>query len=207
MPDANGQSISSPRKINLWLIAFVIALIAFEGARETAVIAMADAEAPPRIAVRKMIIATDDEIYAEGRWRRTDGGDPIYPSVTTVDCYREGGFCRVAEVVVPGDRVSPPIVTNYPARFDGGRVQYEMGAGCVRYAVTIDAAAQVGLSIRTKLPPEEQTPVIDCDYAEDRIEMSLEDGYGAAFNDGFDAGLPDGRFLPIARLARWIVNL
>lgn len=190
------------RRINWWKLGFFIALLAFEIARETAVVAIANSEALPKPAVRKLVSQAENDIYAEGSWRRTDGGDPIFPNIVTITCSRERSTCRVSEVVITDDRVSPPTITTVPAQFDGGSVRYEMRGGCVHYFVNIDSAIGSATSIRTLLPNDEQTPIIDCDFAEERIEMELADGYDRS--EGSNDGLPEGFFLPLMRLTRWL---
>lgn len=185
---------------NWWKIGFFTALIALELAREAAVVAANDA---PTTLISKFVYGGGDYVSAEGRWRRTDGGDPLTPGLVKIECERSSAACHVIEVLVPEGAVWPPEMNEYPARFSNDGVAYSWNAGCVQYDVRIDTNTKQVVGVRRLLPPKQQSAASDCSYVlDERIEMVLADGYGAEFED-YD--LPEDRWLPLLRLLRWIL--
>lgn len=187
------------RKRNWWKIGFFLLLIAFEIAREAAVLASEDR---PKLLVSKAVLGSGDYITAQGRWRRTDGGDPLTPSLTRIDCDRAQGTCRVIEVIIHDDYVWPPDVDEFEAQFVADGARYSWEAGCVRYDVRLDTSTSQATSVRSILPPSEQNSASGCQSVlDDRIEMVLSDGTSSELGD---FKLPRDQFLPIARFVSWI---
>src|SRR5690242_3194636 len=84
------EQVQKRWKINGWKAAFFVALIAFEIAREWAVVATT---AEPMLATLATVNDWNGFVTAEGRWTRIDGGERLTPNIVRIECARDSGEC------------------------------------------------------------------------------------------------------------------
>ncbi|WP_430414143.1 hypothetical protein [Parasphingorhabdus sp.] len=153
----------------------------------------------PSLLVMKSIWQSENLVMAEGRWRRTDGGDRLIPNMVNIECDRRKGTCLVVDVTLSKQSVMPPEASFYSANFTENGATYSYTTNCVVYDVTIDARADHATQIRRMREKSEQTPLTTCGVIDDRIEMALTSGWDSDLGDN---ELPEG-FYPIVRLLSW----
>jgi len=176
-------------KRNWWKVAFFVALLAFEMAREWAVIASAEEAQPSAVG---MVFGSGDYIAARGRWKRIDGGDRLVPSTVTIQCRREMALCIESSVSINDRYVSAPEVELFTAQFTPDAVTYENDSPeCARYSVSIDLKLKKAIAVRERKLSRTNAR---CVTLEPRIEMQLSDGYDP------DDSKFDEHFVPMMQL-------
>lgn len=173
MTDIAASALATPkRRLNWWKIGFFVALIAFEGAREWAVV-QTNANAQPFADGR--VFSFQGYVSAEGTWKRIDGGDPILPGLTTLQCEQDQGRCYEASVRIDQRMVWTPDLTWYPATFMPTEVSYINDTPeCVRYTVKIDTVLKKVFAVREKKAGAPAT----CGKFEPRMELQLTSSFG-----------------------------
>ena len=130
---------------------------------------------------------------AQGRWTRIDGGDPMAPGAVTIDCRSDLGRCDEVNVSVNDGWVTRPMLDSYPATFTTDQISYSNDDPiCARYSVRIDLKLKKVFAVRER--KADRTPT--CASLEDRIEMTLGNGYQ------HDPNYYDKHFLPVI----WIIS-
>lgn len=159
------------RRWNWWKVAFFIALIAFELAREFAVIANDQAAQPN---TSKSIFGNENYIAARGSWLRSDGGSPIIPGAVTIECRKETGQCVEASVSAGEVYFYAPELDWFDAKFTPEGVTYlNDNPDCARYTVRIDTVTDRAFATRDR----KANPLNDmCVNMEKRVAMELGDG-------------------------------
>jgi hypothetical protein len=174
---------------NFWKYAFFIALLAFEIAREIAVLA---ASAPIKSNTSGFFFHQDGFIQAEGIWKRIDGGQPLIDTVVTIKCYVDIERCFEVSTILQFGYISPPHIDRFFANFSPENVSYENNEpACVRYIVKLDLTLNKAFAIRER---KESVTSVNCEKLERRIEMQLGDSFTATFNP------LTGHFVPIFRV-------
>ena len=111
-------------------MAFWVALLAFEIARETAVLAM---DSPPESNANFQLFRYGDYARAEGRWRRIDGGEELLDTAVTIQCGNDIGGCIEATVKGDDQFYYAPFVDHFTAKFEDSAITYENdSATCVK---------------------------------------------------------------------------
>lgn len=171
-------------KRNWWKVAFFVALLAFEAAREIAVLESAvGAEPNTRFT---MFNFRGKYVTAEGSWRRTDGGGKLVPTVTKIVCRKELGECFEATTNMINDSVFPPDVDFFEAQFGPDAISYTNdNPTCVQYAVRLDLKMEQVLANRKR-----KSTAGDCANTEALVAMRLGDGkeageYGREIDEHF----------------------
>jgi hypothetical protein len=174
-----------PRR-NWWIAAFLVALLAFEVAREIAVLESVDTAKP---GTSFILYRNNYGVRAQGSWKRIDGGGSLVPGATTIDCDRQSGRCLEANVSMNEKYVYAPNLEWFTARFASDAVSYENDSPiCARYSVRLDLKLQKVFAVRER---KENPSNPDCAGLERRIEMQLADGYEVNTNTF------EGHFVPI----------
>ena len=177
-------------KRNWWKAAFFVALLAFEVAREFAVIANASGAVPSTSA---SVDHYGSFTFAEGTWKRIDGGEPLEPGTVTINCDQELQRCDHAWVGIREKYVSAPELNWYNAKFEPESISYEnLSAICVKYTIRIDLKLKKVFSVRER---KLNTSEPRCNNLENRIEMQLSDGLG------IEDKPQKGHFVPLIDLA------
>jgi len=159
-------------RINGWKVAFFAALLAFEIAREWAVVASAE---EPKLATLATVRRWNAIVTAEGRWTRIDGGGRLTPNIVRIECSQDAGECNELFVQVNNDFVSAPSLNTFKAQFTPEAVTYENDASvCVHYSTRIDLRLNKTFAVRTKKDGVKDKA---CRAMEPRIEMQLGDGW------------------------------
>ena len=195
-PSLGIQSRKPIDRRNWWKLAFWLAVLAFEGAREFAVLVN---QSQPEIGGSLFIESVrPGRVIASGRWERIDGGDPILPILTSIDCRQELGSCVIADTVLwDKRRVSPPNIEIIDAKFLNHSISFvNESALCVKYTVRLDLNLEKAFSVREATKGSNGT---FCEGARDRIEMQLVE----PFKPG-DLSKFDNHFLPILRIIRFV---
>ena len=107
---------------NWWKIGFFVMLLAFEFARENAVL---EGSTPPTIVGNATVTYNEPYISAQGRWTRLDKDEDLVPSSVYIECNEYSKECIQASVTVWDDAVGTPQVRRFPARFAGDSVSYQ----------------------------------------------------------------------------------
>lgn len=160
--------------MNWWKIGFFVALIAFEAAREIAVI---ESDAPPNFAIGAPISYRSPDgglVSAQGRWHRTDEGEPLEPAVLSIDCWRERGSCVMATTSSNDGYISIPDIRQRNATFTETGAEFtDDWPVCNKLFVRIDAVHNLTTAVRTAKPSKDPM----CKESDREIPMRL---------DGFD---------------------
>lgn len=192
--DIANLSDAKPQR-NWWKIAFFIAVIAFEFAREFAVLASAEGAQPNNYS---HVFNYGGYVRAQGSWKRVDGGDPLVPGTVTIECQQETGRCLEASVMVNEEFVYAPEIDWFNAQFSRDAVTYENDIpNCVRYSVRIDLKLQKAFAVRER---KNNPSNLNCANLERRIEMQLGDGFDPSRDS------TKGHFVPFLRLIMALVN-
>jgi hypothetical protein len=121
---------------NWWKLAFFAALLAFEVAREIAVLGVNQ-----RVSIGGSgdVLQFGDYVIAQGTWSRTDKGEHLSPVAISIECSSAAATCREATATVMDRYLSPPDVSIYEAKFSENEISYvNNNPGCVRYSTKID---------------------------------------------------------------------
>lgn len=185
--------------MNWWKIGFFVALLAFEGAREIAVVA---SDGPPNFALSQASAYRSPDggfVKAEGRWQRTDGGEAMVPAVISIECWRERGSCVMATTTAHDGYVFMPDIRQRDAVFTETGAEFtDDWPECQKLFVRIDAVHKVTTAIRSSKPSEDPM----CKGGEAQIQMRL---------GGFDAkerrAWQNKHFVPLLRILRSVVGL
>lgn len=191
---------------NWWKIGFFISLFMLEVAREIIVIVNA-AEAEPY--VRKDLFQYDGVANVSGVWKRTDGGDPLTKSATTIQCYQDRGECYEAAYGFSGLNTYEPSLNIFPATFTAEAITFDDASSiCMTYSTRIDLKSEKVTRIRIKKPLTGKevgmTPELMevCDGSEARIEMELSEyKTRVRYRDP-----SKDHFLPVYSLVRWALG-
>lgn len=186
----------SKRRVNWWKVGFFVALLAFEVAREAAVVAAVE---NPRTYAKAWVFQSGGYTTATGRWKRIDGGEPLVPATVTIECRESARQCIEASVALNDNYIGAPAIDLFPATFRPEAVTYENDfPQCAKYTVRIDLGLKKVFAVRErKLSPTNP----NCKDLEQRIEMQLADGYDP------DEKPLDGHFLPLFQILFVIINL
>lgn len=164
----SGTEMIASKHLNWWKVAFFMALLAFELARESAVLASAE---EPTLSGTYQVSNSMGIVTARGRWKRTDGGDPLVPSLVNIDCREDTGRCVEASTTVWDNHVNMPDLDYYAAKFTPAAVLFESNLPtCVKYSIRIDLKLKKVFALR-----ERKMDITDpyCNTIERRIEMQL----------------------------------
>lgn len=168
------------RPFNWWKLGFFIALVAFEFAREIAVL-----EANEPMGGQMLTMGNyAGLIHAEGQWVRSDGGSSIQPGTVAIDCFREWNTCIEASTVLSdtGIRWASTSLDLYEIEeiSDSGLTYVGTASDCALYRVRIDLRQQRVVATRTA---KEAATGLVCSALEKRVEMQLVDGVKHQFED------------------------
>ena len=197
--NTNVQVENEGERRNWWKIGFWLALLAFEITREFAVVV---SQSPPFLGGAFFIeTVRPGRVIASGKWERIDGGEPILPVLTSIDCKQELGSCVIAETVLwDKDRIFPPNIETFSANFSDNAVTFVNDAAiCVKYSVRLDLDLKKAISLRE--PLKGATGSI-CEAAKDRMEMRLVEPVRPSDWDDFG-----GHFLPIVKGLKFFTGL
>ena len=184
------------KRFNWWKIGFFVALVAFEVAREVAVISSATEATPNGSA---SVFQHDGYVAASGTWKRIDGGSKLSPVVVALDCRAETGNCIEATTGMSERYVYPPDITVHDATFTADAVTFVNDVpDCARYTVRIDTELNKAFAVRQR---KENPANPRCRDIEDRIEMQLADGFE------IDPSRYDDHFLPLLRIIKAATDL
>jgi len=188
-------AVAVRRRWNWWKIGFFAMLIAFEVAREFAVLVSAEGVQPT---ASKMIYGDSAYVIARGRWLRSDGGSQLTPGVVTIECRKDSQQCLEASVSTYQKGFFPPELDWFPATFTPQGVSYvNDNPTCARYAVHIDLMQQRAFATRDrKANPANEV----CAKLEPRIAMELGDGYVS------DPHPFKGHFVPLLQILVWALQ-
>jgi hypothetical protein len=187
--------MSGWRNWDWWKIGFFAALVAFEFAREFAVIA--DSE-PPNLATIKAITQSGDSVMVEGKWVRNDSGERLAPLLVNIECNRAEGTCTEATTrVLPPDYVNSPAFDTHPAKFGPDSIEYQNNGVCLNYTTRIDLRAEEAYQVRTRT----------------KDNSTLCRNYGPHLNarlaNGWDDIKPplEGHFVPLLSLTKAVFDV
>lgn len=182
---------------NWWKAGFFVMLIAFELARELAVVNAAQEAVP---AVGKYISAYGNVVTATGSWHRSDGGSPIVAGAAKIECFRETNLCIEAQVTANDEYFQAPSIDIFPAKFSGTSVSYTNdNPDCARYSVLIDAKTERAIATRDgKENPKNEF----CKKLEKRVAMELGSSWDRPRNDPTTE-----HFVPLLRLLFGVFKL
>ena len=195
--DQNAGSIGQRgTRWNWWKIGFFVALIAFEIAREFAVLSFAEGASPSVLAD---VAHFGDYTTARGRWRRIDGGDRLSPTTVTIECRQDIGKCIEASTWVNDKFVGAPELDWFDADFKAEAISYENDLPkCAKYSVRIDLKLDKVFAVRER---KEEAKDAACAKLERRIEMQLGDGFDAEDNSIND------HFVPVFQIIAAVAKL
>jgi hypothetical protein len=185
--------------VNWWKWAFFAALVAFEGAREVAVI---EANEPTRGATVADVFRFGGFVSAQGQWNRIDDGEGLLPTVVKIQCQAERGECLVVDMLLGDSRyVTAPDISQYPATFSADAVSFQDDSpSCVTYNYRIDLKLKKVFAVREKKQkPTEPVLPNGCDKLERRIEMTLGNG-------SIEPVSLEGHFLPLLSGIAWLFD-
>lgn len=178
---------------NWWKIGFFLALIAFELARETAVLEEAEL---PRLGVLANVYTSGGWTVAEGKWERLDGGDRLIPVSIRIQCAEALGECTQAAVTVYKNVVDSPTIKTFKANFSPDLITYQDAGVCATSITRIDLKLKRVFSVREMT----KNPNAECAGLERRIESQLADGWR---DSDFSTA---GHFVPLVDAIRWLTQ-
>lgn len=174
---------------NWWKIAFFVALLAFEVARELLVISHGPHAHPT---MNSVIFGNERFASASGTWRRTDGGGDLVPASVKIDCFADQGRCVEASAMILDDSVLAPEMDWFDASFSDGLVTYANNMpDCASYIVRIDTKLEKVTALRER---KDNPKNPNCSKLERRIGMELVEG-GPREKDPLE-----GHFVPVFQL-------
>lgn len=185
--------------MNWWKIGFFVALTAFEGAREIAVM---ESDGPPNFAIGAPVSYRSPDgglVTAQGRWHRTDGGEPLVPAVISIECWRERGSCVMATTSKNNGYISIPDIEQRDATFTETGAEFtDDWRECNKLFVRIDGVHKVTNAVRLAKPSDDPM----CKGSERQIQMQL---------GGFDVKEHERwrkkHFVPLITLVTSILNM
>jgi hypothetical protein len=161
---------AAKRKINWWKVAFFVTLLVFEGAREIAVINIG---APPNIAIGTAFSQRSPDgslVSADGRWARTDGGEPLIPAAVSIECWRERGTCVMATTEAYDGYIHLPEIDQRDATFTGTGAEFtDDWPVCNKLFVRIDGVHNLTTAVRSR----KETKDPQCKGSEPEIQLRL----------------------------------
>lgn len=188
----SGEKIGRKR-LNWWMIAFFVSLLALEIAREMLVVG---GQMPAKPNASAIVSSIRGYTTAQGSWARADGGSRLVPSTTSIRCFEQEGTCTEATVQMFDGLVQAPDISVLPAVFSPSAITYENdSAGCATYTVKIDLDLDKAFAVRRL---KDKPDGLNCDKFEKRIEMQLSNGYDTYKDDR------DKLFLPVFTALDWI---
>lgn len=174
---------------NWWKIGFFAMLVAFEFTREVAVLSI---NSPTTIIGNAWVSETERYVFARGKWTWLDKEEDLVPASISIECDKALRECMEASVMILDNAVGTPNVSRFPASFDQNSVIYENStAACVTYSTRIDLKLKRVFAVRQQKQDAEGEL---CEGTEDRIEMTLGDGWRNKKDP------LEGHFLPIMSL-------
>ncbi|WP_374607275.1 hypothetical protein [Thermomonas sp.] len=183
------------RKRNWWIPAFFAMAIAFEGAREVAVVASNE----PMAGSGLNFFWIPDAGYAtaEGQWVRSDGGSPIIPNSIAIRC-EMAPTPRCIEASTNAFGSGRIVHTNIDVfedvKFTADGITYTNdNPDCATYSVRLD-----GKQKRVTATRVAKAGTTACLNIEPRVVMELQDGLRARINGDW----MDDHFLPIVKILR-----
>lgn len=184
------------RKFNWWMVAFFIALLGFEVAREHAVV-----QANTPLAGDGLhVFGTTGYASAKGQWFRSDGGSQIVPGTVAISCYKEWNACVESQTMFfdTGVKWATTDLTLFEAtEFTNEAVAYVNDEPfCATYLVRIDLVQKRVTATRDRKPGVTKGA---CPELEDRVAMELGDGPKKAI---YDKAWMGNHFLPIFNTIR-----
>lgn len=183
-------------RLNYWKIMFFIAIIAFEIAREMAVLF---AYEPAKPNVYKSVYSVDGYIGAKGTWVRSGNGSPITPNAVTISCIKELSECVVATVNSFNKSYFAPDIQTFDAKFypDGASYINDRPL-CTTIKVYINTSQERVIASRIRksgpLPKEECE-----DEMESEVNMELS-------NPPISHLDFDGHFVPLLNILRYTLK-
>ena len=193
------QTVSSPtaRRRNWWKVGFFVMLIAFEFAREFAVVNAGEGATP---AVGKYISGYGNVLTATGSWQRSDGGSPIISGTVQIECFRDTNICIEAQVTSNGKYFHAPSIDIFRARFSGTSVSYTNdNPDCAKYSVLIDVKTERAIATRDgKENPKNEF----CKKLEKRVAMELGSSWDRPWKDPTKE-----HFVPLLQLVLGVFKL
>ena len=163
--------------------------------REIAVLAGSQVATPSATAD---VIKVAEFVSARGSWKRVDGGERLQSTAVTIECFESSGQCIEAWTSISETYVSAPNIDKFQATFSNDAVSYENDMPtCARYSVRIDLKLQKVFAVR-----ERKRGNVDpnCSKLEDRVEMTLADGFDP------DRNPLESHFVPIIELMGFVVK-
>lgn len=189
----NTNEKCAPR--NWWRMAFFIAVVAFEFAREQAVVQANE----PTTGNMYSLQGNGELVAAEGEWFRSDAGSPLIHNATSIQCSKETNSCieATATLMTSGVRTAYNSVSVYKVtRFTNESVEYtDESSLCAIYRVHMDLAQNRVTS--TSVRKEGGDPL--CSKMEASVPSELSDSIRHRENAG---EWMSGHFLPLLRLIR-----
>lgn len=190
------EQINSKR--NWWIPAFVVMTLAFEVAREWAVVAQSEPISGSSLFVHWS--PQTGYATAEGQWIRSDGGSPILPNSVSIRCERDPApRCIEASSSALGSTRSMHTTVDIfdNVKFSEDGVTYtNPDPTCATYTVHIDGSQRRVTATRTAKAGAE------CIDLERRVAMELNDGIKAKI----DTRWHENHFLPIASTLRYVLD-
>ena len=113
--------MATSRQRNWWKIAFFVSLVAFELAREFAVLSTSSRAYP---SVTERVFRSGEYTNVEGRWLRTDGGEALVPQAIRIDCYASKLEYYEAGYQINGQSVSSVGFEIHAAEFTEGSISF-----------------------------------------------------------------------------------
>ena len=179
---------------NWWKYAFFVALLAFELAREIAVLASARGAVPNGSAV---FSASRGYVTVTGRWRRSDGAREPKPSLVRIECEESTRKCVEAHVTTHDEFVYAPELDWFEAKFTPEAVTYENdNPDCATYRVRLDFQMERAFSVRERKENPENPY---CKTLEPRLSLEIGDAYDPAANTF------KGHFVPLMSALAFIL--
>jgi len=189
----SAESVKKSR--NWWKLAFFAALVAFEFAREEAVV---EANEPTNGNLFDFQ-SNEDSVFVQGQWFRSDSGSPLVPNSTAIQCNRETMLCIEASASVFGNspRSAYTSISTYAiADFTDTSLDYvDESPICVVQRVHFDLV-QKRVTATTE---KKETTEKFCTNIEGHMARELSDVLRWHQNDG---DWMHGHFLPLLRLIR-----
>lgn len=180
---------------NWWKLAFFSALVAFEVAREIAVMGVNQSVS---IGGSGDVLQFGDYVIAQGAWRRTDKGEHLSPVAISIECSSAAATCTEATATVMNLYLSPPDVSTYAAKFSENEIFYvNNNPACVRYTNKIDLQLNKVFTLREAKNTNEEV----CKAIEPRVEMELTAGYKAGKPDPLEE-----HFLPVFSAVAYVLE-
>lgn len=180
---------------NWWRGAFILALVAFEFAREEAVVQANE----PTTGNLFSLQSSGELVSAEGEWFRSDAGSPLVRNSTVIQCNRSTNTCTEGSAALSTSptRSAFESVDEYTnVQFSADAVDYmDDSSVCMIHRVHIDIAQQRVTSTSTR----KESTVPFCAKLEANVASELSDSIRHRENAG---EWMSGHFLPLLRLIR-----